>query len=47
MKQSVYSTGHQGGLSSGSNIQTESKMLFRKRKLNGMTINIGVVENHR
>ena len=42
---SLDTTYNQGGLSSGSNIHTEIKPLFGKRRLIDMVENSGVMEN--
>ena len=39
-------TDHQGGLSSGINIQPGSKLLVSKGKLSDKMVNSGVMENH-
>ena len=39
-------TDHQGGFSSGRNLQTEISLLARKECLSDMMVNSGVMENH-
>ena len=43
---SLDTTDHQGGFSSGRNLQTESQPLVRKECLSDMMGNRGVMENH-
>ena len=46
LEHSLDPTDNQGGLSSGRNLQTESKQLVRKGPLSDMTVNNGVMESH-